>query len=176
MQSACPGSRTVELQTLPSRPIWYNARMGRDIARNKAWKRDHYLRVIKPRRIEWFKNNGPCVDCGSHENLELDHDDPSTKIHHLVWTWAEKHRLFELAKCKVRCHSCHAKKSYAENKARDIWKHSRKVIKNGKAWCNRHGSWILVKKFTKDKHAASGLYSCCRDCRKSVRGRKVESL
>lgn len=59
------------------------------------------------RRAAWFAENGPCVDCGSWEELQLDHVDASQKIEHNVWSWAKARRLAELAKCVVRCQPCH---------------------------------------------------------------------
>jgi len=78
--------------------------------------RREYLRAyqrewIKRRRLTWFKENGPCVDCGSAEDLELDHVDRSTKITHSVWSWALERRTAELAKCVVRCRPCHLAKT-----------------------------------------------------------------
>lgn len=74
-----------------------------------------YQRVwVKARREAWFKDNGPCVDCGSWERLELDHKNPADKVTHAVWSWAEKRRLAELAKCVARCHKCHKRKSAGE--------------------------------------------------------------
>lgn len=61
-------------------------------------------------RKEWFKNHGPCVDCGSTENLELDHVDPLQKESHTVWLWEKTRREKELAKCVARCHTCHVKR------------------------------------------------------------------
>lgn len=74
-------------------------------AYQNAWK--------KQRRDVWFAENGPCVDCGSWDELRLDHVDPASKIDHKIWTWSEVRRLAELAKCVVRCFSCHVIKTKA---------------------------------------------------------------
>lgn len=71
---------------------------------------------IKKRRLEWLKTNGPCP-CGSWEKLEVDHVDPSQKIHHAVWSWSDISRNRELAKCQVLCSDCHKKKTYEQNYA-----------------------------------------------------------
>lgn len=63
------------------------------------------------RRADWFAENGPCVDCGSWEDLRLDHVDASTKVDHRVFSWSEARRLLELAKCVVRCQPCHVIKT-----------------------------------------------------------------
>ena len=63
------------------------------------------------RRGEWLEANGPCVDCGRAEDLQVDHEDATTKISHKVWSWSAKRRLAELAKCVVRCRPCHTAKT-----------------------------------------------------------------
>jgi hypothetical protein len=72
-----------------------------------AWQRQRNAE----RRQNWLEANGPCVDCGSWECLEVDHVDASLKVSHKVWSWREERRLAELSKCVVRCHSCHLKKT-----------------------------------------------------------------
>ena len=57
-----------------------------------------------------------CVTCGSVENLELDHIDPTTKVSHAIWSWARIRRLKEIAKCQVLCKDCHAEKSAREKR------------------------------------------------------------
>jgi 5-methylcytosine-specific restriction endonuclease McrA len=56
---------------------------------------------------------GECVECGSTEDLELDHINPSTKSFGLNHAWSKKPEAIktELAKCQVLCKECHAKKS-----------------------------------------------------------------
>lgn len=71
---------------------------------------------VANRRDAWFAENGPCVNCGSWEQLELDHIDPKTKVTSHVWSWSEKRRIEELAKCQVLCSVCHLRKTKAERK------------------------------------------------------------
>jgi hypothetical protein len=66
---------------------------------------------MQRRRQEWIEENGPCVDCGSQEDLTVDHKDASEKITHRVWSWSQPRRDEELAKCVVRCESCHKVKT-----------------------------------------------------------------
>lgn len=56
---------------------------------------------------------GKCVDCGSTENLEFDHEDSETKAFDVAKIWSYKQERFEaeLAKCVLRCKSCHIEKS-----------------------------------------------------------------
>jgi hypothetical protein len=79
-------------------------------------KRAYDREWMKKRRDAWFAVNGPCVDCGSSENLELDHDDRSDKVSHRVWSWSEERRNVELAKCVARCRKCHRAKTTEERK------------------------------------------------------------
>lgn len=66
---------------------------------------------MKVRRETWIQENGPCDNCGSWENLEVDHINPSTKISHRIWSWKLEKRLLELSKCHVLCSACHLEKS-----------------------------------------------------------------
>lgn len=72
---------------------------------------------MKRLRREWLQANGPC-SCGSWDRLEVDHVDPSKKVHHAVWTWRQERREEELKKCQALCYGCHKKKTAAENSTR----------------------------------------------------------
>ncbi len=52
---------------------------------------------------------GKCVDCPETENLEFDHQDAQTKTFNLakILTHSKAKRETELAKCVLRCTSCH---------------------------------------------------------------------
>jgi len=76
------------------------------------------------RRFVWLNANGPCVKCGSDEDLEVDHIDPSLKIDHKVWSWSDVRRSAELAKCQVLCHKCHARKTAASRPQKQHGTHS----------------------------------------------------
>ena len=78
-------------------------------------QREYQKQWRATRRREWFEKNGPCIKCGSWDDLEIDHVDPKTKIDHKVWSWSEDRRNTELAKCQVLCWSCHWYKTL-ENK------------------------------------------------------------
>ena len=69
------------------------------------------------RRRSWLKANGPCAQCGSTVDLQVDHIDPRTKVSHRIWTWAEARRLRELKKCQALCLVCHKAKTAAARKA-----------------------------------------------------------
>lgn len=78
------------------------------------YMRGYQLRWVKNRRSAWLTQNGPCRDCGSDQNLELDHIDPSQRVSHRVWSWSEERRLAELSKCQVLCRVCHLVKTKFE--------------------------------------------------------------
>jgi len=77
-------------------------------------KREYQRQWMAARRAEWFAENGPCALCGSWDDLELDHVDPATKVHHVVWSWSKARREAELAKCRALCETCHKAKSKTE--------------------------------------------------------------
>jgi 5-methylcytosine-specific restriction endonuclease McrA len=59
---------------------------------------------------------GKCVRCGSAENLQFDHIDPSTKVAALssLWTASEERFQAELKKCQLLCENCHLAKTVEE--------------------------------------------------------------
>lgn len=72
--------------------------------------------VMKARREAWLKEHGPCCECGSSENLEVDHVDKATKFTHRIWSYCDAKRTAELDKCRVLCRTCHQKRHAEENK------------------------------------------------------------
>jgi len=70
------------------------------------------------RRAAWLAEHGPCVACGSDQQLELDRIDSSGEATHRIWTWAPKRRDAELAKYQVLCHECRVDKFTALRRAR----------------------------------------------------------
>jgi hypothetical protein len=80
-----------------------------------AATRKQYARVwMFDRKAAWLKANGPCRHCGSKEDLQVDHVDPSQKVTHRIWSWSLKRRQAELKKCQVLCRTCHRAKSSLE--------------------------------------------------------------
>jgi 5-methylcytosine-specific restriction endonuclease McrA len=71
----------------------------------RAWMAD--------RRGAWMAGKA-CAACGSSEDLELDHIDPSGKVSARIWSWASERRNLELAKCQPLCHGCHKAKTRRE--------------------------------------------------------------
>lgn len=83
-------------------------------------QREYQRNWMAARRNAFFHDKC-CVQCGSTENLELDHIDRNEKEDHNVWSWSEERRQKELAKCQVLCYDCHLEKTRKENQ-RDICK------------------------------------------------------
>lgn len=77
-------------------------------------QREYQRNFLRARREQWLEENGPCVDCGSWQQLEVDHEDPSTKVTHSVWSWRAARREIELRKCRPRCRRCHLAKTARE--------------------------------------------------------------
>ncbi len=84
-----------------------------DKAKQRAYQRDRSATL----RRWWLQANGPCVDCGSWIDLEVDHNDRATKVSHRIWSWRPARRLAELAKCSPRCKPCHKAKTRRETTA-----------------------------------------------------------
>jgi hypothetical protein len=78
-------------------------------------QREYQRKWILRRRADWVTENGPCAQCGSTEDLEVDHKDAATKSLPLskVWSMAYTNpvRIAELAKCQVLCGKCHKAKT-----------------------------------------------------------------
>ena len=87
--------------------------------KDKDKQRDYQRQWMIKRRATFFEGKS-CVECGSTERLELDHIDPSTKTHHAVWSWSQKRRNAEIAKCQVLCYKCHKIKTSKEQSNPDV--------------------------------------------------------
>ncbi len=100
-------------------------------------KQRAYQRVWwRGRRAAWVALNGPCVKCGSHLNLEVDHIDPEAKVSHKVWSWAKPRREAELAKCQVLCRECHILKTHGERRHG-----TQAMYRSGRCRCETCRAW-----------------------------------
>ncbi len=72
---------------------------------------------IAARRAEFFKDKS-CAVCGSTDDLELDHIDPTTKVTHNIWSYRAEIRQAELAKCQVLCRVHHDYKTAVDGSLR----------------------------------------------------------
>lgn len=65
---------------------------------------------------------GVCVDCGTKENLEFDHDDRSSKSFSVSKSYSKNYEALkiEILKCKLRCKLCHTKKTQTIDKIKAL--------------------------------------------------------
>lgn len=82
-------------------------------------QREYQRKWLQKRRQEWLEENGPCIDCGCWDDLEVDHIDPELKDTHRIWSWTKERRDAELAKCVPRCKPCHLQKTVVEHAERN---------------------------------------------------------
>ena len=78
--------------------------------KDKQQRLEYQKRWTAARRAKWFSGKS-CAVCGSIEDLELDHIDPSKKISHRIWNWSWQRIEQEVAKCQVLCHDHHLEKT-----------------------------------------------------------------
>ena len=76
---------------------------------------------------------GACVVCGSTEELQLDHLNPSTKKFNVakLWSTNQENFLNELTKCQLLCFSCHQLKTILWDKKQTLHKPKDPRIKSG---------------------------------------------
>lgn len=65
---------------------------------------------------------GACVICGSTENLQLDHINPSTKKFNVgkLWSVNQEEFLEEITKCQLLCFTCHIAKTIVYDKKQKV--------------------------------------------------------
>lgn len=79
----------------------------------KEEQREYQRQWMAKRRQNWIDENGPCVECNSTDQLEVDHINPEDKELQPrdLWSRRKEVRETELAKCQVLCYDCHLKKT-----------------------------------------------------------------
>jgi 5-methylcytosine-specific restriction endonuclease McrA len=86
--------------------------------KDRETRNRYQLEWIKRRRLAWITENGPCEECGSQEDLEVDHRDPGQKLLQPAVLWSmsphNRKRIDELLKCRVLCKECHTEKTNLE--------------------------------------------------------------
>lgn len=80
----------------------------------RAYYRQYQGLWLRNRRNEWIAENGPCQQCGSTRDLQVDHKEPGKKIAHRIWSWSAERLAAELSKCQVLCRRCHERKTALE--------------------------------------------------------------
>lgn len=81
----------------------------RDRKRKQLYQRSWKAR----RRAGWIASQGGlCKNCGSVEELEVDHIDPALKTVNPtdIWSMSKEKREAELANCQVLCKDCNLEK------------------------------------------------------------------
>lgn len=77
--------------------------------KKNAYMKERYL-VVRAAFIA--RLGGRCVQCGSDEDLEFDHIDPTTKKFTISKLWSNTTACGEeLKKCQLLCKSCHLSKT-----------------------------------------------------------------
>jgi hypothetical protein len=76
-------------------------------------RREYHRRWMSDRRAEWLAANGPCVDCGATEDLQLSSADGTAKPTNAVWSASDERRQELLKGYVVRCFPCFTKKRIA---------------------------------------------------------------
>lgn len=81
--------------------------------KNLLVKREYQRKRSAAKRAAWFKGK-TCANCGSSENLELDHINPELKVSHRIWSWSDARIAEETSKCQPLCKDCHKAKTSAD--------------------------------------------------------------
>ena len=108
---------------------WYQRNRERVLARvslthaqnradRNAKKRESYREL----RTQWLQEHGPCqwpvgdvgAICGSRENLEVDHIDPSKKSTNCIFRLGKTRRERELKNCQALCRRHHWDKTVTD--------------------------------------------------------------
>lgn len=126
--------------------------------KDKAKQRKAQAEFSKNKRnkikFAWFYGK-KCVDCGSVENLEIDHRDRSEKVSHRVWLWSVDKREAELRKCDIRCRNCHKNRHRIEERIRP--EHSRDGYRRGCRCEECRSDWNAYKKELRRKDTESRI-------------------
>ena len=79
---------------------------------DKETQRAYQLAWMHKRRAGYVAlHGGKCKNCGSDNDLEFNHIDPSQKVSHRIWSWRTDRILEELKKCELLCKTCHDKET-----------------------------------------------------------------
>lgn len=85
---------------------------------SNEYMRVYMLNRYRERRSDALARFGnKCTKCGSSEDLEFDHIDPSTKSFTIGKLWSVSEARFEeeLKKCQLLCQTCHSEKTVQES-------------------------------------------------------------
>lgn len=83
--------------------------------KDKEKQREYQKKWIAQRRRDYLLGK-ECFNCGSKEDLQLDHIDPSQKRYNPAQLWGmselNENRIAELDKCQILCLPCHEEKTF----------------------------------------------------------------
>lgn len=113
VEVSSPSSVLGERQVSGGRPRKPDSDDAKHQAR-REYMREYQGRWLALRRAEWLAENGPCQQCGSTRQLQVDHKEPGEKLSHRIWSWSKERLAAELAKCQVLCRKCHERKTSLE--------------------------------------------------------------
>lgn len=114
----------------------------------KQWTND-FRTKRKSFAIEYL--GGTCMRCGSVNDLEFDHIDPSTKVMVIskMWTSSREKFMEELKKCQLLCHSCHLEKSRKEGSLFHPWNRGKKT--HGPAYISHKCRCDICKQWQRER-------------------------
>lgn len=75
--------------------------------KNAEKQRAFQLNWITARKQKYLQQLCCCFFCGSHDQIEIHHIDPTMKESHKIWSWTDDKIELELRKCVAMCHQCH---------------------------------------------------------------------
>lgn len=103
--------------------VKYNAYMKEYMKRRYYEKRQEAIGIL----------GGVCIECGSVEDLQIDHIDPSKKSGDIakLWTYSLERFFQELAKCQILCEDCHKKKTSVDIR---VMRTGHKELQHGTQW------------------------------------------
>lgn len=86
----------------------------KDKEKYNKYMNEYMKKRAKEKRLWALQKLGnKCVRCGSSDDLDIDHIDPSTKSFTFAKLWSKKSEIIEreLNKCQLLCKQCHHNKS-----------------------------------------------------------------
>lgn len=95
-----PAARTYDIM------VYMDSKFGKEYHRAYYYKRRQEI-------IDYL--GGKCVICGSQENLQFDHIDPSQKLFDIKSKLSLRTSKEEIDKCQLLCRPCHLDKTGEEN-------------------------------------------------------------
>lgn len=109
----------------------------------RVYIRNRYHRI---RKEVVTKLGGQCRQCGSEENLEVDHIDRTLKVESIgkLWTYKKERLDEELKKCQLLCKECHKNKTL-----NDLGK-NKAIGNHGTISTHRYCKCVLCKKAHND--------------------------